>query len=257
MKKATKELIIDYYSEINQKSELKEDFEKTLVRFIEFHKFKTRGEYDTLFCNIHSNFKNGHNCVACNLNDSNRRIENFLLGYRLFTDIHTTMTSYIFLLYLQAECIFEYLNYLQLPNFYIQKKFQVLFTVKRWANFLKHPKSFMLVHHPIWEYKKDINVFVNDKKPVIDTKFVQKYYSGDSKNKELSKELSNKEDLIVLYPNPFELITDFCNAQKKFSELISKNQLVREILDDSATLKEYYEEANKNEEINENANSKK
>ena len=242
MKKETKELITNYYLEIDEKSELKQEFEKTLIKFVEFHKFKKRGEYDTFLCNIHSNFKEGHNCVACNLNDSNRRLENFLLGYRLFKDVHTTMTNYLFLLYLQAECIFEYFNYLQLPNSYIQKNFQILFTVKRWANFLKHPKSFMLVHHPIWEYKKEINVFVNKKKPIIDTEFVKKYYAGDSKNKELLKELSNKEDLIVLYPNPYELIIEFCNAQKKFSDLISKNQLVREILDDTATLKEYYEE---------------
>lgn len=100
----------------------------------------------------------------------------------------------------------------------------------------------MLVHHPIWDYNKDVNVFVNKKKPIIDTEFVKKYYAGDSKNKELSKQLSNKEDLIVLYPNPFELITEFCNAQNKFAQLISKNQLVKEILDDTATLKEYFDE---------------
>lgn len=242
MKKKTRELIQDHYLNIDEKSELKQEFEKVLVKFIEFHNFIEGEEYDTFLCNIHSNFSNGHNCVACNLNDTNRRIENFLLGYKLFTDVHTTMTNYIFLLYLQAECIFEYLNYLQLPTAYIQKNFQILFTIKRWANFLKHPKSFMLVHHPIWEYKKEINVFVNNNKPVIDTDFVKNYYAGDSKNKELVNKLSNKEELIVLYPNPLELITEFCSAQKKFSELISKNQLVREILDDKATLKEYFDE---------------
>ncbi len=244
MKKETQDLINIHYSDINSKSELKKDFEKTLVKFIEFHNFKIRGNYDTFFCNIHSNFKDGHNCVACNLNDSNRRIENFLLGYRLFTDIHTTMTNYIFLLYLQTECIFEYINYLQLQTSYIQKKFQILFTIKRWANFLKHPKSFMLVHHPVWDYKKDLKIFVNKNTPIIDTEFVQKYYSGDSKNKELMRELINKKDLTVLYPNPYDLIVEFCDAQKKFSDLISKNQIIREILDDTATIKEYYEDNN-------------
>lgn len=163
IKKETRELIVNHYSAINESSEIKQDFEKILVKFIEFHNFKKRGEYDTFFCNIHSNFNDGHNCVACNLNDSSKRIESFLIGYRLFTNVHSTMTNFIFLLYLQAECIFEYFNYLQLPNAYIQKKFQILFTGKRWANFLKHPKSFMLVHHPIWECIKDINIFTNKK----------------------------------------------------------------------------------------------
>lgn len=51
----------------------------------------------------------------------------------------------------------------------------------------------------------------------------------------------------VLHPNPPELITEFCNTQKKFSELISKNQLVREILDDTATIKDYYQTENAEE----------
>lgn len=241
MKRVTKQLILDYYSEIDNATELKEVFEETFVKFVEFHNFQKKGEYDTLFCNIHNNFQNGHNCVACNLNDSNRRIENFLLGYRLFNDVNTTFTNFIFLLYLQVECIFEYINIIQIPENYVQKKFQILFTVKRWANFLKHPKSFLLVHHPIWEFKKDVNVFINDNKPVIDTEFVKKFYVGDSKNKELLKLLSNKEDLTVLFPNPIELIEDFCQAQKRFADLISKNQFVRDVLNDKATIIEFYE----------------
>jgi len=50
-----------------------------------------------------------------------------------------------------------------------------------------------------------------------------------------------------LHPNPLELITEFCNTQKKFSELISKNQLVREILDGTATIKGYYQTENAEE----------
>jgi hypothetical protein len=239
MKKETKQIINDYYSEIDTPTELKEIFENVLVRFIEFHNFQ-QGEYDTLFCNIHTNFPERHNCVACNLNDSNKRIEEFLLGYRLFRSTYSTITNFIFLLYLQVECIFEYLSIIQLPESYIMKNFQILYSIKRWANFLKHPKSFMLVHHPIWEYSKEVNIFENKKKPIIDTKFVNIYYSGESKNKELFKLLENKEDIIVLFPNPLDLITDFCEAQKKFADLISMNQVVREILN-KATLAEFYE----------------
>lgn len=240
MKREIKRLIEDHYSDINNKTDLKVIFEKTLVKFIEFHNPQNNGEFDTFFCNIHSNFKNGHNCVACNLNDSNRRIEQFLLGYKLFTDPYTTMTNFIFLLYLQVECIFEYLNVLQLPDNYIQKNFQSFYMIKRWANFLKHPKAFMLVHHPIWDYKKDGNLIIKNK-PIIDTNFVKKFYAGYSNNKELSKALINKENLLVLFPNPLDLVNEFCEAQKKFTELIYENKLVRDILDDNATLKEFFE----------------
>lgn len=241
MKRATKQLILNFYSEFDNNTELKEVFEETLVKFVEFHNFQKKGQYDTLFCNIHNNFQSGHNCVACNLNYSNRRIENFLFGYKLFNDINTTITNFIFLLYLQAECIFEYINIIQIPENYVQKNFQILFTVKRWANFLKHPKSFLLVHHPIWDFKKEENVFINKNKPIIDTEFVKKFYAGDSKNKELLKLLSNKEDLTVLFPNPIELIEEFCQAQKRFSDLISKNQFVRDVLNDKATIIKFYD----------------
>ncbi len=93
------------------------------------------------------------------------------------------------------------------------------------ANFLKHPKSFMLVHHRIWEYKKDINIFTNKKIPLINNEFVKKYYSGDSRDKELVKELSNKEELTVLHPNPLELITEFCNTKKKILRINFKKSV--------------------------------
>lgn len=241
MKSITKSHITNYYSNINKSTDLKKVFEKTLVKFVEFHHSGRKGTYGSLFCNIHDNFKNGHNCVACNLNDSNRRIENFLYGYRLFNDVHTAFTTYILLLYLQVECIFEYFSIIQIPETYVLKHFQTFYTVKRWANFLKHPKAFILVHHPIWEYKNDKSVKKNEKKPIIDTEFVKKFYGGDSKNNELLKILNNQEDVIVLFPNPVELMDDFNKLQEKFADLISNNQIVREILNDKATILNFFE----------------
>ena len=229
-----------FYSEMTNDTELKLIFKEVFIGFWDFHNnSKCKGEYDTLFCNIHTHFEDGHNCIACNLNESNSRIERFLISFKLFDDINTTFTNFILLMYLQVECIFEYLNILGLPEQYIKKNFQTLFTIKRWANFLKHPKSFMLVHHPkfiyesIWEKQ--------EKEIVINTEFVKKFYAGDKKNNELYKLLSNKENVLVVYPDPKKLINDFCDIQKKFCDLIAENQMIREILDDKATIKNYYE----------------
>src|SRR5690606_38630045 len=105
--------------------------------------------------------------------------------------------------------------------------------------FLKHPKSFLLVHHPNYSYEG-----INDEVysgTVINTVFVKKFFAGEFNNKELFKMLNNKEDISVIYPNPLKLTEDFCNAQKNFCSLIENNQIVREILDGKATLKDYYE----------------
>lgn len=232
--------IEEFYSEIENDTDLKLIFKEVFIEFWNVHnEVKYKGGYDTLFCNIHTHFEDGHNCVACNLDDSNNRIEKFLISFKLFEDTNTTFTNFILLMYLQVECIFEYLNILGLPEQYILKNFQTLYIIKRWANFLKHPKSFMLVHHPTFTYE---NIWKKKKNEiVIDTEFVKEYYAGEKKNNELYKLLSNKKNVSIVYPDPKRLIKEFCDVQKKFCDLIAKNQMVREILDDKATIKNYYE----------------
>lgn len=119
--------------------------------------------------------------------------------------------------------------------------------IKQWANFIKHPKAFMLVHHPTfifegfkipaesWKFKKS-----DDYEIKIDSDFVKEYYSGGDKNKKLYDKLIKKEDVLVVLPNPVKLMTEFCNAQKYFVELICGNQVFRDLLSEKAT--KYYEE---------------
>lgn len=243
MKKETKKLIEEHYKN-TYKNEINSIFELALIEFIEFHNFKKDQEYDSFLCNIHTNFEDEykHNCVACNLKYTNDRIEKFMLGYRLYYDVNFAMTGLIMLLYLQVECIFEYLDIIKLPENYKMKEFRTLYKIKRWANFLKHPKTFMLVHHPIWAFEgMEYYENIATGEPIINTDFVQKYYSGDSKNKELFKELHGRKDILVLFPNPLELIKEFCEVQNKFSDLIKDNKIFRDILDDSASLEEKYD----------------
>lgn len=249
MKRLTRQIIEAHYSQINETSELKEIFQEVLVYFLDFHHFKNKeNEFDTLFCGIHKNFIEGHNCVACNLNENNHRIEEFLLNYRLFSDNFSTFSSFIFLLYLQVEYFFEYLNIVQIPKEYIQKNFHILYTIKRWGNFLKHPKAFILVHHPKWEYESEKALYNKDE-IIINSKFVNTFFAGESKNKDLRKLLKGKENITVLFPNPYKLIVDFCKIQKKFIDLIAKNQLVIDILNDEATLINYLEKMDKEESL--------
>ncbi|OMP30473.1 hypothetical protein [Mangrovimonas sp. DI 80] len=233
MNKITRDFIQQYYnSGFDEESDnLKSIFEDVFDLFITEHYDE---EYNTLFCNIHNNFHKGHNCVACNLNESNLRIENFLIQYRNFNDIHLTFTNFILLLYLQVESIYEYFDIIQLQESYKSKHFRVFQDVKRWANFLKHPKSFMLVHHPSWTYEgrkvrieidseELIDEIIKRTNPTIDSNFVNVFYAGDKKNKELFKKLNKKEDVLICFPNPIQLIKEFTKAQKKFTEIIANN----------------------------------
>ncbi|CAM3690876.1 hypothetical protein [Sphingobacterium prati] len=112
MKEKTKQIIEAHYTNINDTNALKKIFQEVLIYYVEFHNTPTdiicEGD-DSLFCSIHQFFssEDAHNCIGCNMNESNRRIETFLLGYRLFNDEYTTFTTFIFLLYLQVEQIFD------------------------------------------------------------------------------------------------------------------------------------------------------
>lgn len=237
------EIVNEVYENLATDSKLKDDFEKILINYLQLHQ-KVKEE-DSFFCQIHKNFKDGHNCVACNLNLTNERILNHLYSYKFFDDIHTTYSIFIMLLYLQVETFFEYMNLVKIPQPYLLKNFTTFYKIKRWANFLKHPKSFLLVHHPVWRYEDDEFGEIELNELVINTNFVEKFYKGDKTNSELYKTLKKKENLIVLFPNPVKLTDDYLLTQQKFRNLISENSMIIEILQDEATVKEYFEEEDK------------
>ena len=234
------QMIDGHYQDLDAASDLKDTFKQVLIKFLQYHHVEDT-EFDSLFCTIHNNFNEGHNCVACNLHESNRRIQDFLLGYKHFTDTYTVLTTFILLLYLQVENILVYIEIIQLSKDQIKNDFQPLITIKRWANFLKHPKTFLLVHHPIWRLEKDralIEETVTGK--IIDTLFVNRYYAGTKHNIELYNELLKKKDVTVLFPDPVIIIEQFCKAQKRFVDLIEQNQAYRDLLDSEATIHDFY-----------------
>ncbi|HXB11069.1 MAG TPA: hypothetical protein VNZ45_03705, partial [Bacteroidia bacterium] len=75
----------------------------------------------------------------------------------------------------------------------------------------------------------------------IDQDFIDIYYASDINNGKLYSILTNKKNVFVIFPKITEIISEFCTAQKKFIEIISKNEVYREILDGKTTLKNYFE----------------
>ncbi|WP_299155866.1 hypothetical protein [uncultured Christiangramia sp.] len=244
MNKTAEDLKNGYYNSdyILDSEDLVNVFEKVFDIFVDANYQND----STLFCSIHNSFNRGHNCIGCNLDSNNRRIENFLIQFKYFSDINLTFTSFILLLYLQVECITEYFKIIEIQERYRTKHFQVFTLIKRWANFLKHPKAFMLVHHPNWSFENRIFADAYVKKlykntnPTIDSSFINRYYNSDKNNKDLYRKLEKKEDLLVMFPDPIEIIKDFTNAQIKFVELISENSIARELLEDQTTIEKHF-----------------
>ena len=116
--------------------------------------------------------------------------------------------------------------------------------IKKWANFVKHPKAFVLCHHPEYFLENDPEIIERKKNAnvLIDTAFVFKYYSGDDNKKDLFKLIANKDNVIVEFPNVVKLTTEFCEGLTSFVKLIKNNEVYRDILNDKATIENYFTE---------------
>ena len=86
--------------------------------------------------------------------------------------------------------------------------------IKRWANFDKHPKAFMFVHHPEFDFM-DSGLEFKGYDLEINQSSVDKYYASASKNSELVERVKNQDKLIVNYPNMRELTSGFCDEALK------------------------------------------
>jgi hypothetical protein len=206
---------------------------------------------DSVMCDIHKEFGGldgtKHNCLGCNFADGTSWIYNCL---------HTALTSesdsleefyfdYLLKLYLLVERVYVVFEIIGLPLEYRCRHFQVFQRVHKWANFIKHPKSFLLVHHPksFMDGDKDAEQPFDRTKfgVVIDQEFVLEHYAGPDNNAKLHKLLTNKTDVAVLFPNIVTLTTEFCAAIHEFIDLIRNNAVYREVLNSRTTYDDYFE----------------
>jgi len=202
---------------------------------------------ESLMCTIHQFFEeksrtNKHNCIGCNLEDSSKLISNTLSVLKNYDSTFNSFVIFTMTLYLMVERINELFQITNIPLSYRQRHFKIFDQVKKWANFFKHPKAFMFVHHPDFIYIKDFKKsdYSKAQTTFVDDNFINTYYSGDQKNNELYRQLTNKADVVVILPNPSDLITAFCDAQEKLVNLIERNEVYREVLSEKSTLSDYF-----------------
>lgn len=212
-----------------------------------------------ILCKIHDAFggMNGqhHNCLGCNFADSQILINNYLSKFETYDDIQQSFLLYILTLYLLVERMEIVMDMVQVPDAFRDKHFKVFQQIRKWANFIKHPKAFILTHHPEYdfensgiEFNKQFNVVVNDQ-------FVTEFYKGESdpikqkaKNKELYNKLHNKKDIHVIFPDIAQLTKKLCYSVNAFGDLIINNQVYKDILNDETTISDYFENQPNNTE---------
>lgn len=209
-------------------------------------------EESPIVCQIHDAFGSSsgihHNCLGCNFAESVGQIYTFLTNGSQKKNIKNDFVVYILLQYLlveRIEIIFEIIN---LPDSYKDSHFKVFQQIRKWANFIKHPKAFILTHHPDYGFEDCGFDFGKKFQLIINDQFVQQYYKGARNqdeqkriNKELFEKLKNKRDILVSFPDIVKLTNKLCYSIEKFVELIVRNPIYVEILNDDSTISNYFE----------------
>lgn len=230
------------FSEAEQASEVQNQFERAYKHFSE-HAFAD--DVPTM-CQLHDVFgtmdDNHHNCLGCNFADSIQLIEAFLKTWQSQETIHFSYTTYLILCYLLVERIDTMFNVIQLNQDYRVEHFKILLSIRRWANFIKHPKAFLLTHHAEYTFHDSPKngALTDHAAVVIDRTFVDKYYSNDDKNNELYREIENKENVLVVFPDVIHVTEELCVAINKSVDVIRDNAVYKEVLAKRSTFLDYW-----------------
>lgn len=202
-------------------------------------------------CKLHDAFGGNegphHNCIGCNFASGSQLVLRFLKRHKDHDDVEQDVTVYILLLYLIVEKAVIILDYLKYQSHLKSENFQTFILIKRWTNFIKHPKAFLLSHHSIYNYEDSNITYEFTPTLIINSTFVSKYYKGvgeKTKQEELNNELyalvSNKKDILVMFPNLPSLTLQFCTEYNYFVDMILSNETYKSELNNRATLENFF-----------------
>lgn len=213
--------------------------------------FHRRVQKNELLCQIHNAYSSpneiNHNCLGCNFNELTDQTEK-LLRVCADQDVGFTLQQAFSLYSFQLNSIWESLSnvfdLVSLPSSYRCRHFQPFIRNRRWANFFKHPQSFVyLVHHPLFTFEESEAFSFNSLEPhlIVDDEFVETYYAKAHKEraKGLTKKFEqNKNNVCVKLPNLVQLTNGICDSLEVFVDVVSNNPVYREILDERSTIVE-------------------
>jgi hypothetical protein len=203
----------------------------------------------SVFCKIYDAFADfnsqkglsdtSHNCIGCNFEEGARTIDYFLQSNKGCSNIQYYLNLYSFLFYAEAErlaVIYKEIGYTNSKLDFDWERFPNLQLIKYWANFFKHPKAYMFLHHPDYHIDSDPN------KPnfmitlVIDNDFVKRFYKAGAKNEELRELLVNKARVKIFFPDLIDTTKILCDEFDKIITALTTNEVIIEKLNDYTTI---------------------
>ena len=211
---------------------------------------------EQLFCKLHEEEYLGspenettisHNCIACNLQDGNLKIYKFLNELETVQtseEIEYASTIFYLLLYLQIEKFHTIFKFIGITFDYVEQNWETFIQIRKWANFIKHPKGFLFTHHPTFIYEDNTTILSlksNNINQLISYEEIKKFYTRETDDgfKNTIKELGNKKNIIVVLPCPLRIMTEYCKINREFCDKIGENPHFKEILKKHSTIEDY------------------
>ncbi len=180
-----------------------------------------------------------HNCLGCNFEEGCMNVLDFLKEFEGTEKTRTYLTVYTLLFYTLAErlaVVYQELGVVNGKQFDWQQ-FPVLRNIKHWANFFKHPKAYMFLHHPGYFLENDPdrpNFMINGE---VDTVFVDSFYRAGADNIKLRSLFENKKGWNIIFPDLLQMTKDLCDEVDKACDFVMQPSNV-EVLR-TFTLKDY------------------
>jgi len=215
--------------------------------------FHERIQSKQLMCSIYDVLAEpgtqNHNCLGCNFDEMADQILKFLYTCTENDNLFLPQQSFaIYALLLNSvwERISDVFKIISLPEAYLVRHFGPFIRVRRWANFFKHPKAFAwMVHHPEYTFEgsNHSKAFLDDQDFLkIDDEFLKKYYASEGAKGLTGKFVGQENKVVVILPDLEALTTDICACLEKFVEIITQNEVYREILEEESTIVDYFSE---------------
>lgn len=220
-------------------------------------------DYDSLMCSVHSTYttEENHNCLGCNFDDLIRQLHDYLSMVTNQKIQYPNQIPHVYSIYfLLLNGLWERINnifrLLGVPDSYKNNRFHAFLQIRRWANFFKHPGSFTyIVHHPAitidgsrnerkHEYKDQLDLADEHAQLLyINSDFVWTNYSAEKESKALQNSFKkHKTSTVIVLPNLEQTTLEICSCLEHFVDLISNNPIYVEILRDTSSLIDQFQE---------------
>lgn len=159
----------------------------------------------------------------------------------------TAWNTIIMQLHIVCQELYDVLYLSGLNHEYIKQEYPIIFRVKIFANFLKHPKTRLLLHNPDYyyigfEWRDDhiehVLKQLRKSEQILAEDEIKKYYSRDDANKErnFAEKYANKHGVKVILPSIALLMADTFGAIIKTNEMIAANPVLYDSIKSKASL---------------------